>query len=239
MMYKYILYYFVFFQLVFEINIYAQANYSNLALTGRGDLVLTDTQPKLNPTVYSAFLKMQTAALRDGVSIKIVSGYRSFKDQQNIWNRKYTKFTSKGLSPQDAMVKIIQYSTLPGSSRHHWGTEIDIIDASADTPHNLLVEKNFTRGGCYEKLKKWMDVNSEKFGFYLTYTCNTQRKGFKYEPWHYSYKPISVNCLRSFLKIDLLHLLNSLDVNGSNYITNKFLENYLNEQIQDINPELK
>lgn len=233
------LYYLTFFFLIIEIHMYSQVKYSELALTGRGNLELTETNKKLQPDVYNAFLKMQAAALKDGISIEIVSAYRSFEEQKVIWNRKYNRYISRGISPVAAMKKIIKYSTLPGTSRHHWGTDVDIIDASAKTPINYLVEKNFSKNGVYEKMKNWMDINAEKFGFYLVYTNNLNRKGFKYEPWHYSYKAYSVNCLSYFLKIDLLKLMHTLDINGSNYLTTEFLKKYLKENICDINPKLK
>ncbi len=231
--------YIFYFLLITGLYTYAQCDYSNLALTGRGDLELLGTKVKLHPEAYKAFLKMKEAAFKDGISIKILSGYRSFSTQKNIWNRKYKKYTAEGMSPEKALDKIIEYSTLPGTSRHHWGTEIDIIDNSVKKTTNYLVEKNFTRGGSYEKMKKWMDEHSEKFGFYLVYTKNVYRKGFKYEPWHYSYKPISYSCFKKQTKSDLLYLLNSLEIEGSDYLTTEFLSKYFNEQVLDINPKLK
>jgi LAS superfamily LD-carboxypeptidase LdcB len=227
------------FLLLTLINSYAQCDYSKLALTGSGDLELVGTKVKLHSEAQAAFLKMKKAALKEGVYIKILSGYRSFSTQKNIWNRKYKKYIAAGIPPKKALDKIIEYSTLPGTSRHHWGTEIDIIDYSVKAPEDYLEEKNFTKGGCYEKLKKWMDKNSEKFGFYLTYTNNIHRKGFKYEPWHYSYKPISYSCFNLFLKSNLISMVNTLDIQGKQYLTNEFIMKYYREQIQDINPQLK
>ena len=63
----------------------------------------------------------------------------------------------------------------------------------------LLTEKY--ENGIFTKLKRWMDVNSERFGFYLTYVNDKNRKGFEYEPWHYSYKPVSVELLNIFILI--------------------------------------
>ena len=62
----------------------------------------------------------------------------------------------------------------------------------------MLTEK-FYKNGPYVKLKKWLDENSEKFGFYLVYTKNDKRKGFEHEPWHYSYAPISKNILKELV----------------------------------------
>ena len=160
------------------------------------------------------------------------------KGWKHIWNKKYRLYISQGLLPNEAIIKIIEYSTLPGSSRHHWGTDIDIIDASIQAPNNLLNEINYDEHGPYFKLKEWMDKNSKSFGFYLVYTKNTDRKGFKYEPWHYTYKPLSGPMLNSFKKIDLIVFYNDLKLEGNQYLTREFLVKYTLENILDINESL-
>lgn len=219
--------------------VYSQMNYSELALTGRGDLELVGGNYKLQEEAQIAFVKMKAAARKDGVLIQIVSEYRSFERQLSIWNRKYHKFISYGLSPEEAIKKIIQYSTLPGTSRHHWGTEVDVIDGFIKMPKNVLTESNFSETGVYSKLKKWMNENSEKFGFYLVYTDNPHRKGFKHEPWHYSYKPLSDKLLKEFSEIDLVSFFKTVQLNGIDHISEDFLHQYTEENILDINPVLK
>jgi LAS superfamily LD-carboxypeptidase LdcB len=218
---------------------FSQNQYSLNALTGRGDLALVGDNFKLQKEVFEAFNIMKEAALMDGVNIEIVSAYRSFKRQKNIWNRKYDKFISKGLSPNSAIAKIIEYSTLPGTSRHHWGTDIDIMEGSVKTPNQILIESNYSENEIYGKLKKWMDANSEKFGFYLVYTHFEGRKGFKYEPWHYSYKPLSKIMLEEFKTIDLIEFYSTLKLKGTEFITKDFLEDYKKENVLDINPDLE
>ena len=83
-----------------------------------------------------------------------------------------------------------------------------------------------------------MDINSKSFGFYLVYTKNTDRKGFKYEPWHYTYKPLSGPMLNAFKKIDLIAFYNDLKLNGNQYLTREFLAKYTSENILDINESL-
>ncbi|MFD1294413.1 M15 family metallopeptidase [Lutibacter holmesii] len=232
--------FFYFFMLLFVCkNLYAQTNVSQLALTGKGDMALVGDEVELQPQVYKAFKAMQSAALKDGIAIQIISGYRSFERQQQIWNRKYAKYVSLGLEPQEAIKKIIEYSTIPGTSRHHWGTEIDIIDGNMKVEKSYLIEKNYSEGGAYLKLKKWMDLHSERFGFYIVYTNNPERKGFKYEPWHFSYKDLSDKLLEEFLRLDLQTELKNKSIHGSEYFSAEFLEKYLNENILDINPNLK
>jgi len=216
----------------------SQNNFSKKALTGRGDLTLVGTSIKLQKQVFEAFEEMKKAALKEGISIKIVSGYRSFDRQKLIWNRKYNLYISQGLEPNTALQKIVEYSTLPGSSRHHWGTDIDIIDASVKAPNSLLNEINYVENGPYFQLKKWMDKNAESFGFYLVYTKNSERKGFKYEPWHYTYKPLSKPMLEAFKKLNLRTFYNDLKLNGNEYLTKDFLDTYFLENVLDINLRL-
>ncbi len=192
----------------------------------------------LRGEVFIAFKKMQNAAALEGVHIKIVSSFRSFKRQQQIWNRKYTKYTNQELSPEEAINKIIEYSTLPGTSRHHWGTDIDIVLDVDSPPTSLLVPSNFDKNQVFYPLKKWMDANAYKYGFELVYTNTPNRKGFKYEPWHYSYIPIAKLMLSEYLICKTIHKLNQKNTSGSDYLSLKFINRYLKLNILEINPTL-
>ena len=118
--------------------------------------------------------------------------------------------------------KIIEYSTIPGTSRHHWGTDIDIIDANPMIQKNVLDPEKFKDGGPYFKLRNWLEKNAHSYGFYIVYTNDENRKGFKYEPWHYSYKSISKSMLQEFLKIDLIKLFENEDILGKEYLDTIF-----------------
>lgn len=219
-------------------SVLSQQQFSTNALTGRGELALVGNSFKLQKEAFGAFQEMKKTALKEGITIKAVSAYRSFNRQKSIWNRKYNKYTSQGLSPDAAIQKIIEYSTIPGTSRHHWGTDLDIIDASVKAPKNLLLESNYAKNGVYFNLKNWMDTNAEAYGFYLVYTKSTTRKGFKYEPWHYTYKPLSKPMLQEFKKIDLVAFYKNLELNGNKYLTKEFLTKYSSENMLDINVSL-
>ncbi|MAJ38457.1 MAG: D-alanyl-D-alanine carboxypeptidase [Flavobacteriaceae bacterium] len=189
---------------------------------------------------FEAYTQMQKAALKEGISIESVSSYRSFARQKAIFERKYVRFTQNdGLSPQAAFEKIIEYSTIPGTSRHHWGTEIDIIDSSKPRIGDVLVEEKFHNNGPYVKLKKWMDVNAKNYGFYLVYTNDINRKGFNYEPWHYSFKELSKPMLDNYLSYDLKSVLRKANFKGADLLSEDLIERYIQEHIKDINPELR
>ena len=219
---------------------YSQATVDLDIIIGKSQSNLVGDSIRLEVNTYKAFKKMEAAAKRDGIYLKIVSAYRGFERQKLIWNNKYEKFTNDfSLEPEKAISEIIRFSTLPGTSRHHWGTDIDIIDGNFHDEENVLVSEKFEKDGLFYKVKNWLDNNSENFGFYLTYTNDKNRKGFEFEPWHYSYKPISVKYYRALIKTDLKKIIKSLDINGSDYFDESFIDAYVAENIMDINPDLK
>jgi len=216
----------------------AQTIISQEELIGKGNPILFGEGYKLRQEAHDAFLKMKTAAAKDDIKIYVVSSYRNYAHQKRIWTRKYKRFTTNGLSPEKAIKKIIEYSTIPGTSRHHWGTDIDIVDANPPQPSSLLNPEHFHNNGPFCKLKEWLDIHANTYGFYLVYTDNANRKGFKYEPWHLSYKPLSKDYLTAYKKIDVSSLLKKDKLLGSNHFTEAFINQYTTENILDINPEL-
>ena len=226
--------------IVFGLNCMNSQNIDYKTLLGIEHSNLVGDSIKLEKNTFIAMEKMRKAALLDGVKIKVVSGFRDFERQKQIWNRKFKKFTTENnLSDLEAIKEIIRFSTIPGTSRHHWGTEIDVIDEDFKNEKKLLISKKYEEGGIFEKLKKWMDNNSQKFGFYLTYDNNINRKGFEYEPWHYSYLPESKRYLKSFLKIDIVEIISKVDIQGKELFNEKFISDYINNNILEINPDLK
>ena len=186
-----------------------------------------------------AFQKMKIAAQKAGFKIEIISAYRSYIRQKDIWNRKYKVNKSAGFNPDENIKKIIKYSTLPGTSRHHWGTDIDIIDGSIPRKGDVLLTEKFHGKGPYGPLRAWMDENAAQFGFLRPYSLDIQREGFNYEPWHYSYAPLAIPMLKAYLKLDLNTLLALKGIEGREYITSKFLKNYIEKNILGISSSLK
>ena len=214
-------------------------DYSILELMGKEDIPLFGEGINLREKAHDAFVEMKKAAYSDGVDIKIVSSYRDFYRQRSIWERKYMKYTEEnGMKPMEAIDRIIEYSTIPGTSRHHWGTDIDIIDGYRKVEGDVLDPKKFGEGAPFSDLKKWMDKNAADFDFYLVYTDNPGRRGFKYEPWHYSYAPISRPMLTEFRSKNILKLIVEEEFDGSEHFTNGFIKSYIRDNILGINPIL-
>lgn len=216
-----------------------ETEYSIVELMGKEDIELYGEGINLRKEAYEAYEAMKKAAYQDGFDIKMVSSYRSFERQRAIWERKYIQYTEvDGMAPIPAMEKIIEYSTIPGTSRHHWGTDIDIIDGYPKVSGDVLLAEKFEGEGPFAPFKKWLDENSEKYNFHLVYTDSYFRRGFKYEPWHYSYAPLSKPMLEQFRQKNILKLLSNETFEGSENFTRTFLKNYIHDNILDINPDL-
>lgn len=209
-------------------------------LIGKGNPKLTKNKfYSLRPEVAQQFELMKNAALKDGILLKVVSSTRNFDHQNRIWNRKYVRFRESGLTHNQTINKIIEYSTIPGTSRHHWGTDVDLIDGNIKTVGDVLDPSKFATDGPFCDLRAWLEENANTFGFYIVYTANKSRKGFNYEPWHYSYKPLSKAYLNAFQKLDITKILKENKLKGSQYFTSKFIEKYIKYNVNDINPILK
>jgi len=221
-----------------KINFNLFNEFSEDELIGKGNPALYGDGFKLRKEAASQFNLMKKSAKENGFNIHVISSYRSYSHQNSIWERKYKSYRNKGLSYEKTIEKIIQYSTIPGTSRHHWGTDLDIIDSTKGIPSNPLSETHFNKGGRMHNFKNWLDENSEKFGFYLVYTNAPDRKGFAYEPWHFSYRPLSLKMLKEYKTLDIKKLLQSNKLMGSEHFSDEFVAKYKRENILDINPAL-
>lgn len=176
-----------------------------LELTGRARThvcQLDELQAALHRDAVDPFLTMREAAAREGFDIAIASAFRDFDAQLRIWNRKFTGertlYDAHGqpleyaaLSEAQIIDAILCWSALPGASRHHWGTEIDVIDRAALGPsarYDLLPQET-EPGGVFFRLHQWLNDNMARYGFYRPY--DAYRGGVNPEPWHISYAPIS------------------------------------------------
>ena len=100
------------------------------------------------------------------------------------------------------------------------------------------MSEKYEKGGVFYDLKKWLSNNSEKFGFFLTYNNDPKRKGFEYEPWHYSYAPLAIPYLRKFILLDLEQVISKASLLGGTVLDSNFLKRYKTAHILDINPKL-
>ncbi len=202
-------------------------------LPPRSEELLGKRRPKLDkfgfrPKAGEAFRDMQADARKDGIHIYPVSTYRDFWHQLRIWNKKYRKYGD--------VRKVIEYTAIPGTSRHHWGTEVDLIDPRIKLRDPL--SSQYFESGPFSELYLWLKKNAEKYGFYEVYDKRPERKGFKWEPWHWSFSEESVPCLKQFLYLDLKIHLKDPEILGSENFDQEFLTKYKQDYILGINPKL-
>ena len=204
--------------------------------------VLGKTSPPLvgsmQEEVYEAYERMRQAATKEGIEIKVVSAHRSYHRQREIWNAKYKTLTLQGLPAKDAIQEIITYSTLPGTSRHHWGTDIDIIDSANPQSGDVLLAEKFYGDGPSSALRSWMNRNAADYGFLEVYTDHPNRKGFAHEPWHYTYHSLS----KAYLEVLTNHAISEIakdeQLLGRKFLDADFFKSYTTEHLLDINPIL-
>jgi len=141
----------------------------------------------LHKEVYNAFQKMYLEAKKEDINLKIVSGTRSFYEQKYIWENKWKKY--KSIKPLDRALKILEYSSMPSTSRHHWGTDIDL--------NNL--NNSYFENGKGKKEYNWLVNHANNFGFYQVYTNKENgRTGYNLEKWHWSYLPLAKGYLNYY-----------------------------------------
>lgn len=193
----------------------------------------------LEKETLNAFEMMKAEALEEGIQLQIVSGFRSFMRQREIFESKFSRLKKEGYTSLEACQNITRYSSIPGTSRHHWGTDIDVIDQSQNlSKGDLLIEKNYAEGGAFYQLSNWMKKNANRFGFYLTYPSDPNRTGFAFEPWHFSYRPTSVSYLQQIEIKILEEQLQLKKILGLDELPDDFLNQYLKDYLYGIHPKL-
>jgi len=151
----------------------------------------------LRKETYDAFIKMSEAAKKDGVALVIISATRNFASQKRIWENKWegrTIVEGKNLTTvkdkKERARLILLYSSMPSTSRHHWGTDMDL---------NAL-ENTFFESGEGLKIYQWLVAHASDYGFCQPYTSKSEgRTGYEEEKWHWSYLPLSGQFLNDYV----------------------------------------
>lgn len=121
--------------------------------------------PGAQKVATDAFAQMKADAAKEGLNLFIVSGYRSYEYQKNLYNRYVAR---------DGKAEADTYSARPGHSEHQTGLAFDIC--SLETSFENTAEG------------KWLAANAHKYGFILRYPKGKQQiTGYIYEPWHFRY----------------------------------------------------
>jgi LAS superfamily LD-carboxypeptidase LdcB len=171
---------------------------SHLILVGRGP-------HRLTAATAAAFNDMQVAAAYEGFNLQAASSWRGFERQLAIWNGKWRgerplldadnqPLDALQLDDMERLHAILRWSALPGTSRHHWGTDLDIYDPDClPVGTRLALEPwEYEAGGWFADLGEWLGDHMADFGFFLPYAKPLDAaQGVAYEPWHISFAPES------------------------------------------------
>ncbi|MGL6123101.1 MAG: M15 family metallopeptidase [Shewanella sp.] len=169
-----------------------------------------------------AFNAMAEKAEDVGIKLAICSAHRPFDRQLAIWNAKACgqrvlldanelPLNIQGLSDGAIVDSILLWSALPGTSRHHWGTDLDVFDAAQINVKALrLVKAEYDQGGPCAKLHAWLVDNAYDFGFYFPFQQG--QSAVSPEPWHISYFPVAQLLLPQFDRTELAILLENSDM---------------------------
>jgi LAS superfamily LD-carboxypeptidase LdcB len=154
----------------------------------------------LQPSAVDAFARLKAAAAREGIDLTAASSFRDFETQRRIWNSKWSgerplldpdsrPLDALHLSAVQRVRAILIWSALPGASRHHWGSDLDVYDRAAlpAGTRPTLVPAEYAPDGVFAHLADWLRNHMASYGFYRPYSRD--RGGVQPEPWHLSHAP--------------------------------------------------
>lgn len=195
---------------------------AHLCTAGQGESL----GARVHRDVLNPLIKLREAAFMEGFDLRVESGFRSFERQLSIWNRKATGALAvldadaqpidiAQLSPRDLTFAILRWSALPGASRHHWGTDIDVYDAAVTPPDYeiQLIPDEVEPGGLHAPMHEWLDermAEGTAYGFYRPY--DRDRGGVAPERWHLSYAPLAGDFMQALTPALLREVVTEVDI---------------------------
>jgi len=213
---------------------------NELELTGRVRThveQLEEPRVALHRQVVKPFQALRAAAAEQGLDVMPFSAFRDFQQQVEIWNRKFRGerplYDRDGnvrdyaaLSEEQIVEAILVWSAVPGASRHHWGSEIDIYDRAA-LPEGYrvrLLPEEYAPGGVFERLADWLADNLERFDFFRPY--DRDRGGVYPEPWHISYAPVASRAQQALTADVIAEALHGAPVLGKHIVLGRLPQIY-------------
>lgn len=125
---------------------------------------------RLDPAAHAAWLEMSRAALGDGITLLLVTGFRSYDHQARLIRKK--------LNQGRAIADILETDAAPGHSEHHTGRAVDVA-----TPGSRPLTEDFEGSPAFG----WLAANAGRFGFSLSYPRGNLH-GLAYAPWHWMWR---------------------------------------------------
>ncbi len=189
----------------------------------------------LHALVRTPFLKLRAAASSAGFDLVPQSAYRDFDRQLRIWNAKFNgeapvndssgrPVEALALKPAERIDAILIWSALPGASRHHWGTDLDLVDRAA-IPLGYrvqLVAEEYAPPGPFAPLGAWLEANAARFGFFRPF--RGVLSGVQPEAWHFSFAPLAEPARRALRVADLREALREAPLAGKDSVLERLEE---------------
>jgi LAS superfamily LD-carboxypeptidase LdcB len=213
---------------------------NELEITGRARSHIVDLeQPpcSLHYEAVAAFLAMRDEARRADIDLVPVSSYRDFGRQVTLWNRKWRGerplydrggrvLDHASLREPDLVDAILCWSAIPGGSRHHWGSDVDVVDANAMPPgyQVQLLPPEYSADGVFGRLSAWLDANMHCFGYFRPF--GSDRGGSAVEPWHLSYAPVAALALEELSLPVLRRAIADSELLGKTHVLERLPEIY-------------
>ena len=200
-------------------------NKNSLLPYGLGNPELVEIQKGyfVDAAIVSDLNKLIEAAREAGFELRLESAYRPFEKQLSIWNRKargeLALLDAEGnpmerpADEEELMYAILTWSALPGASRHHLGTDIDVVDGKACPPG---YEVQLTPAECAGMFAKFHAFLDERFGSETSFGFNRVfvpgRGKIRPEGWHIAHLPTSRQRLESFSLETLRDIYKNTDI---------------------------
>lgn len=125
----------------------------------------------LEPEAAARWARLEVAAERDGVLLRLVSAYRSVEYQAGLIERK--------LARGEALADVLRVNAAPGYSEHHSGRAVDL---------GVVGREPLTEEFEDTEAFAWLSAHAARWGFRLSYPRDNPH-GIVYEPWHWACWP--------------------------------------------------
>ena len=123
--------------------------------------------------------RMINDALSEGLHLHVVSSYRTYTEQKELFINQMWHWNSQGFNIFDAYHEAARSVAIPGSSEHQSGLALDIIAPNFSFFDEELVNTPEIQ---------WLMANAWQYGFILRYPADAIHiTGIIFEPWHWRY----------------------------------------------------
>jgi LAS superfamily LD-carboxypeptidase LdcB len=218
-----------------------------MSLTDAASNLAEFQRVQVHRDVVKALQTLAGGAAEAGFDFAVASGFRSVERQCQIWNAKARgsrpvlddtgiPLDVMNLDPEILVFAILRWSALPGASRHHWGTDVDVYDRSALPSGQSLQLTLAECHGPFAPFHQWLDVELARpeTPFFRPYM--SPAGGVAPEPWHLSFAPCAAKYQRSLGKDELFELVLTLDIALKDEVIRHFDEIF--ERFVLVSPDL-